>query len=80
MNRNDLEQRLQRERFRPDAYRLDGSPPANDGFVLGEVHGKWTVSYFERGLTRLLGEFTSEQQACERLYELLKRDSTAKQA
>lgn len=78
MNRQELKKRLDAEGYRPDAYSLDGSLPSYDGFVLREANGRWRIEYWERGAARNLGDFDSEEKACERLYDFLKRDRTAR--
>jgi hypothetical protein len=78
MTRRELAERLQREGFRDDACRLDGSLPSYEGIFLREEHGTWLVGHFERGMTRELGRFASEDAACEHIYELLSGDATAK--
>lgn len=79
MRRNELKKRLVDEGFRSDSYILDGSEPVYDALVLSEVYGKWYIEYVERGTKNALGEFDSEDMACDRFYELLCKDITAKQ-
>ena len=79
MTKTELEARLLKEGFRKDSYSLDGSTPAYDGLVLTEVHGKWSIQYMERGIASPLGEFSSEKEACQRMYELMSEDPTTRQ-
>lgn len=76
MTKKELQARLQTERFRDDTYTLDGTTPPYEGCMLVEAHGIWYVQYFERGETREIARFTSENEACERFYEMLDADST----
>lgn len=79
MNRNDLAHRLASEGFRSDLYSLDGGFPALlEGYVLRSSGGRWTVDYYERGTTRTVAEYASEEAACQRMYEILKDDPTTR--
>lgn len=42
-----------------------------DGYLIIESGPNWIVQYFERGITRDLGRFSSESEACEYLFKLL---------
>lgn len=64
MNASELKQRLDREGFRGDAYRLDGGTSDYEGLVLKKKQEGWSVEYFERGFWSSLGEFQSEEKAC----------------
>lgn len=79
MTRQELAQRIAAEGFRSDAVSLDGVTPAYDGLVLKHSGNRWYVDYFERGETDRLGTFRTEEEACEFLYSLLLKDSTARQ-
>jgi hypothetical protein len=77
MTRDELKRRLDAAGIFEDVYRLDGQPPAYEGWVLGRtLLGRWKVDYYERGKPRRLGTFRSEQEACEFLEGLLMRDPT----
>ena len=79
MNRDELARRLLREGFRSDLCSLDGGfPPLLEGFMLKKSSGRWTVEYYERGMTRTLAEYSTEEEACEYLYETLKDDPTTR--
>jgi len=80
MTKSELKILLKAEGFRSDAYNLEGSTPAYDGLVLSEIYGQWTIHYVERGIKTPLGEFSSETEACARMYELLSEDPTSQQA
>jgi hypothetical protein len=74
MTKAQLESRLRSEGFRADCYTLDGSTPPYEGYMLTEVHGIWLVQYFERGSTRELERFQSEEAACDAFYARLSKD------
>lgn len=78
MTKLELEARLQEEGFRQDSYSLNGSTPGYDGLVLVEAHGRWSIQYMERGMASSLGNFSSESDACDRMYELLSKDPTSR--
>ena len=78
MNKQDLELRLRQEGFRAECYRLDGTLPSYEGYVLTEVHGAWLVEYFERGQTTLLARFASEDAACADFYARLAKDTVVR--
>jgi hypothetical protein len=78
MNRNELLDVLRRERFRSDAYSLDGGLP-DERYCLGEENGVWIVYYSERGVQSGKMQFVNEHEACEYLYRLLSDDPTTRQ-
>ena len=78
MNKHELEDRLKRERFSADAYRLDGSLPGYSGFYIKHFGRTWQVLYYERGLEQDFGSYDSEEAACDRLYALLEADPTTR--
>ena len=72
LNRVELERRLHDEGIRRDLYSLDGSLPAHyEGLVLDERDGKWIIHHCERGKYGVLHQFSTEAEACARMYELL---------
>ena len=71
MTRDELEARLVAEGFGDDVYGLDGSPPTYEGLSLARSGGRWVIDFVERGTRRVLESFDSEQDACDRMYELL---------
>jgi hypothetical protein len=71
MNVAALRERLIREGFRQDVYSLDGSPPAYEGLILTNEGGRWRIEHCERGMRRELAVLEGEEEACERMYELL---------
>lgn len=71
MNGDDLKRRLVAEGFRSDVYSIDGPLPSYEGLILERTGTTWKVEYFERGIRRELASFSTEEQACERMYELL---------
>jgi len=54
-------------------YSFDG-PGGRDCLALEFANDSWTVSYYsERGTRREKGVFTSEDEACRAMFELVKR-------
>lgn len=71
MRAEELKQRLAAERFRSDVYSIDGPLPSYEGLILEKKGTRWKIDHFERGLRRELESFDTEEQACEKMYELL---------
>lgn len=71
MKISELKDRLQREGFTPDVYSIDGPLPAHEGLILEKLDALWTIYHIERGIRRELAFFTNEEEACDRMYELL---------
>ena len=72
MKLHELELRLGKEDFNSDVYSIGGSSlPSYEGLVLQRSGGKWKIEHFERGVRRELGAFDGEEEACERMYELM---------
>lgn len=71
MKRAELKGRLHSEGFRPDAYSIDSPLPAHEGLILEKVGAVWKIDHFERGVRDPLGRFATEDEACDRMYELL---------
>lgn len=77
MNRQELAKRLQNEGFRSDLYSLDGELPSLlEGFILNKTGGRWIIEYYERGMRRMLGEYPTEEDACDSFYQTLNDDPT----
>ncbi len=66
---------LAREGINPDSYSVDGGHPP-ERYVLDHRAGRWMVYYSERGLESGLVAFDTEDEACNHLLELLRRDHT----
>jgi hypothetical protein len=71
MTVSDLKARLVREGFRPDVYSINGQLPSYEGLILEGSGIRWKIDHFERGVRRELESLTSEEAACDRMYELL---------
>lgn len=71
MTSAELQVILQREGFRSDVYSVDGTTPSYEGLMLERTVEGWEVTHFERGMKRLLGFFQKEEDACQKMYELL---------
>jgi hypothetical protein len=71
MKATELKRRLAAEGFRKDVYGIDGSLPSYEGLILERTETGWKIDHFERGMRRELEAFSTEEQACQRMYELL---------
>ena len=71
MNTAQLKERLTREGFKPNTYSIGGPLPPYAGLILEKSGTLWEIDYFERGMRRRMASFVDEEQACERMYELL---------
>jgi hypothetical protein len=74
MLRGDLKAFLDREHVDPTTYAMDGRVP-NECYCLIWEAGMWHVFYSERGLRTGERVFTSEEEACEHLLDLLITDA-----
>jgi hypothetical protein len=73
MNAAELRALLAKEGFDPDVYSIDGGLPPYEGLLLEPSGTAWTIDHVERGIRRPLESFSSEDEACRRMYELLSR-------
>lgn len=73
MNSAELQVRLRAAGIRPESYSIGGPLPTYEGLILEHSDGAWRIEHFERGMREELESFSSEEQACERMYELLLR-------
>jgi hypothetical protein len=71
VNRIELQQVLDNERFDPRAYSLSGGL-ANDTLCISEENGMWCYYYTERGERFGLQWFSSEEAACSHLLSVLR--------
>ncbi len=78
MTRTELAERLTQEGFRSSSQSR-GNAPSYEGLVLSNVHGNWLIQFFERGRSREIGRFVSEDEACNRFYEIVSSDPTYRQ-
>jgi len=67
----ELKVRLRNEGISPDAYSIGGPLPKYEGLILEVSNDRWKIEHFERGIRRELETFSSEEKACERMYDLL---------
>jgi hypothetical protein len=73
MNKKQLEEILKRENIPEDLYSLDGGL-WEDRYCLSEImKGLWEVYYCERGEKVNEKSFLSEEEACEYLYNWIKK-------
>jgi len=77
MNRKQLENEFQKSGVRADAYSLFGTLK-DDAHIIDEIYGKWIVFYFERGSRSNEQEFSTENEACQYLLELLRDEPSVK--
>lgn len=83
MDRSTLRQFLDREQVDPRSYGLDGASgvPVQDReerYFFEELPSGWSVYYWERGLRSGEQSFDTEDEACNRLLDLLLRDRTTR--
>ena len=79
MDRERLRALLDAEDVDPAAYSLDGGLPF-EAYVLERQPLGWAVYYSQRGLRSNEEPFTTEDEACARLLELVLRDSTTRRS
>lgn len=77
MDRAELRNTLDQEGIRPDAYSLEGGL-YEDRLCIDEVYGQWLVYYVERGKRWDERTFSTEDEACRHLLELLRNDRSAR--
>jgi hypothetical protein len=65
-----LHQRLIREGFHKESFRVGGGMP-DEGYVLKRHAAGWLIEYCERGGCRDVESFSSEEAACDRMYALM---------
>lgn len=73
MNKNELALLLSKEKYKKELYSLEGNVLL-EGHCLDLKEGKWRTYYFERGSEFEVELFESEDEACARLYEKIKKD------
>lgn len=73
----ELKQILEKEKYNPHSYSLNGIKPY-ECYCLEESYGTFYVFYYERGNRLDERAFKSEDEACEYLYDLLKNDETTR--
>lgn len=76
MKVSQLKALLAAEGFDPGVYSIDGPLPEYEGLVLRQIGADWVIEHFERGERRELDSFTSEDEACRRMHELLSKHFT----
>ena len=70
----ELQRRTTSEGIRSDAFSLEGGLPSEQYVLDPSKPGRWTVYYSERGMRSREREFTSESEAVEYLFELVRSD------
>jgi hypothetical protein len=80
VNTAQLQTRLRKEGFNPVNYSIEGPPPPYEGLILSRAGNVWKIEHFERGVRRELESIANEDQACERMYELLKQHFSGRQS
>lgn len=71
MNRNELKQILQSERFDPRIYSLDGGM-TSETLCISQEDGRWCYYYSERGIRSSEQWFDSEDEACAHILSVLR--------
>ncbi len=77
MNKNELQDALNREGISPDCFDLEGGL-LPERYTLAEELGTWSVYYSERGLQTGKRTFISENEACEYLLNTVRDDPTTR--
>ncbi|WP_044555668.1 hypothetical protein [Shewanella piezotolerans] len=77
MKVKELKLRLQKEKFNPHCYNVDGGKPL-DGYGLVFRSGLWVYFTFERGIESNQKMFLDESDACEYFYNAINEDPTVK--
>ncbi len=78
LTKAELEQILEREGIREDAYSLEGGL-RDERYCLDHASPEvWTVYHSERGACTQERSFNSESEACTYLYELIMSDPTTR--
>ena len=78
MDRIQLQRELEDSGVRPDAYSIDG--PSEEAYCLSRSGQNWVVFYYERGIETGKKTFSSENEACEYLLRIVRKDPTTKRA
>ena len=73
MNKQELEEKLIKQKVNPYMYCLEGGLPSEQ-YCLEESYGKWFVYYSERGIKSGIKEFSTEEAACEYFYNDIMQD------
>lgn len=73
MNTAELKVLLAAEGFDPDAYSIDGTPPAYEGLILRKTDDTWVIEHFERGVRRPVESLNTEDEACRRMHALMSK-------
>lgn len=79
MNRDDLKQILEREKFKLKTYSLHGGQP-DEALCLSFEDGRWYVYYSERGMQTDKRDFYNESEACEYLLKRIRADPTTRRS
>lgn len=77
MRMRELKAALDQAGVRERAYDLEGSSK-DEVYCLDKVQGSWVVYYRERGIRREERFFSSEDEACQYIFDLLIRDPTTR--
>jgi hypothetical protein len=72
MTKSELKELLVKDSIPKHFYSLDGSFPY-DAWCLSETPSGWEVYYTERGEKYQIENFNLEEDACERLYQRIKK-------
>lgn len=77
MKCDDVIELLRRYGIKPeDVVAINGDPRQHDMYHIMRRDGMWEVYYAERGHKWDCRQFESEEEACDYLWELLRRDET----
>lgn len=73
MKKNELRNALMHIGVAPMFYNLDGNGRTDERFCLEFVNNEWSVYYSERGVKTTNIRFSSEEDACQFIYEQLSK-------
>lgn len=69
MKKNELRDTLKQMGVSPMLYNLDGDGRTDERFCLEFINNEWYVYFSERGIKATNKKFTSEEEACQFIYE-----------
>jgi len=75
MTKNELTERIEKEKIPKMLCSFDKGYWGDEYVLVHTVSNKWSVYYYERGEYDLLEEFSSEEGACEFIYQKIKKYS-----
>ena len=71
MKKDELQKVLTKTGVPSTVYNLDGNGRTDERFCLEAVNNEWRVYFKERGVKTTNEKFSSEEEACQFIYEQL---------